>query len=529
MTRIAVMMIHEEKLSSYVSNATIMPVDRMLGFSNHLLKRLGLFEPASQMSYEAVKRALHAMLKLRNYLVVEGEEHVPENGGVVLASNHQSWLDVNTLIATCPRRVHFIAKAEFRDWPLLRELVELSESVFIRRGGDERALDSIVHALQHGWAVSIFPEGTIPGEETIPRRAVDPRTGLLRGYSGAVRLALRAKVPIVPVGISGTGRSLPPEVYPRMEILRVPAPTPIRVRYGAPIDLSAHFDESPTKEKLRELTDDMMMRISELVDHRENYAPIEVPVPEPPKVKNLGVLLLHGFTGHTDTVAGLVPRLKKLGIPYELPVLRGHGTRYENLVGVTAKDWYVDAEHALIKLWNKVDQVIIVGLSMGGLVALELAMRHPDKIAGIVTLAAALRFVDKMAPISRLASAFVRYLPSPNAFHDEELKAARNKNYERFPVSAFASLYEYSVKIAERLGEVHVPIRILQSKKDQIVAPVAANVIFEKVSSSRREIIWYERSGHEMLLDLEADAVARDVMAFVESFREHDETGVGPA
>jgi carboxylesterase len=89
-----------------------------------------------------------------------------------------------------------------------------------------------------------------------------------------------------------------------------------------------------------------------------------------------------------------------------------------------------------------------------------------------------------------------------------------------FATDAFVSLFRYARQIAERLPEVHVPIRILQSKKDQIVAPEAANIIYEKVSSPVREIVWFERSGHEMMQDMEAESVFREIMDFVARFRQ---------
>ena len=73
-----------------------------------------------------------------------------------------------------------------------------------------------------------------------------------------------------------------------------------------------------------------------------------------------------------------------------------------------------------------------------------------------------------------------------------------------------------------------MPIRILQSKKDQIVAPEAANIIYEKVSSPHREIIWYHKSGHEMMQDLEAEPVFHDIMEFVHQVRAAPEGGAAP-
>ncbi len=500
-----------------IVNAALWPVDQVLDYSIKGFEGAGIIEKASEVVYSGVAKAMQANFRLNNELEISGEENVPTTGGVILACNHQSWLDVQVLTAACPRRVHFIAKAEFEHWPVLRHLIKLSESVFVRRGGDDQALETVAEALRQGWAVAIFPEGTIPGEEDVPRRAVVPQTGLLPGHTGVARLALMAGVPIVPVGISGTGRAFPPEVYPRLELLRFPASTPIRITFGEPMDLAQFRDKEPSRELFREVTDEVMTRISSQVDHRSNYAPIEVPIPDPPRHEKIGVLLLHGFTSHTATVDGLVPYLEEAGIPYEMPILRGHGTRFQDLKGVEAKDWYIDGERALIRLWNEVNRIVVVGLSMGGLVGLDLSVRHPDKIAGLVTVGACLKFADPLAKLTGLLSRVVTYWPSPNAFNEPSLKV-NSKNYAKFPTRTFGSLYEYSQEIAERLHEVHVPIRILQSKKDQVVAAEAANIIYEKVSSPLREILWYQKSGHEMMQDLEAPQVFTDIMKFVHRF-----------
>ena len=83
-------------------------------------------------------------IRLRRSVRKAIHRHVPSDGGVVLASNHQSWLDVQVLGASCPRRVHFVAKSEFRDWPVLRHLIELSQSIFVKRGGDAQGLEAIL-------------------------------------------------------------------------------------------------------------------------------------------------------------------------------------------------------------------------------------------------------------------------------------------------------------------------------------------------------------------------------------------------
>jgi carboxylesterase len=274
----------------------------------------------------------------------------------------------------------------------------------------------------------------------------------------------------------------------------------------------------PDREDLRRETARLMKAISALVEHERNYIPIRVPIPPLPRYSRLGVLLLHGFTSSLKTVEGLVPHLERAGIPCRMPVLRGHGTRWEDLQGVTARDWYADAEAALQELSAEVDAVVVVGLSMGGLVALELAMNHPRRVGAVVTVAAALRFKDPLSRLTPVMAKVVRSWPSPESFNDPTLRS-RCENYPRFTTDAFASLYDYSQQIEARLGEVRAPICVLQSKRDQVVAPVSANLIYEKVASEHREIHWFQRSGHEMMQDLEAPTVFDSIMKYLAKLR----------
>ena len=223
---------------------------------------------------------LFALHKLYFRLEIRGHSNIPKTGGVLLAVNHQSYLDP-TLVGICVWRwVTFISKIENFKVPILGPLIELGGAHPVVRGGDDDALEFFTKLLKEGHVLSIFPEGTIPAEEEIPRSAMEPKTGLLRGKTGAIRLALKARVPIVPMGLSGTGKALCPEAVPRGEKLPLPKPVKITVKFGKPWDLSSYYDQPITKELLRTLTDELMKKISELVDHTRSYIPFTVPVSE---------------------------------------------------------------------------------------------------------------------------------------------------------------------------------------------------------------------------------------------------------
>lgn len=527
-------------------NKGLAPVDQVLGVGLELLKKADAYEPFKEGLYRVARFVLERNFRSNFDLQVFGTEHVPAEGGCLIAANHQSWLDVQVLAASSPRRYYFVAKSEFREWPILRRLIDLNDSIYIQRGRDERGLQEIADAVRSGKAIVIFPEGTIPGEEDIPRWEVEPDTGLLKGKSGVVRVALATGAPIVPCGVSGTGRAFPPEAYPRMQIFPpLPRPFPITVRYGRPIRLKSPRREL-TREDLAKMTKKVMLAISALVDHSQNYEPITLhivrktqPTGIPPYAysrgvrqgsnggpsdlgdgkASLGVLVLHGFTSHIHCVDALVAPLDRAGLPYRFPILRGHGTHFNDMVGTTAQQWYEDAENALLDLAREVSRIVVVGLSMGGLLALELAARHRDLVAGVVTVAAALRFRDPLAGLAPLLQKVVRFWPSPNAYNDQELRRRENKNYPKFATDAFASLYTYSRKVVNYLSFVKAPVLILHSKRDQIITPRSAEIIYEKVSSRDRSLVWFERSGHEMLLDCEREAVVRTIMEFIERIR----------
>src|SRR5687767_11596486 len=113
-------------------------------------------------------------------------------------------------------------------------------------------------------------------------------------------------------------------------------------------------------------------------------APV-IPGAEPMSVDGgpVGALVLHGFTGNPQSMRGLAEALAGAGFAVELPLLPGHGTAVEDMVGTTWADWLGEAEGAYGKLVARTDRVVVAGLSMGGALAAWLASEHPE-VAGLV-------------------------------------------------------------------------------------------------------------------------------------------------
>jgi 1-acyl-sn-glycerol-3-phosphate acyltransferase len=164
-------------------------------------------------------RALcRAYLALGHRLRVEGREHFPREGGVLLVANHQSFLDIPILAAGSPRHVAFVARASLARSRFLDFLMRESGCVLIRPNTPDRAaLEGMIAHLASGDCVAVFPEGT---------RTADGALGAFK--AGAVIAARRARVPIVPAAIRGAFRA-----WPRQR--RLPRPGPIELSFAAPI------------------------------------------------------------------------------------------------------------------------------------------------------------------------------------------------------------------------------------------------------------------------------------------------------
>ena len=168
---------------------------------------------------------------------VEGVEKIPKSGGVVIAGNHASHLDIPIASMSTSRHVSFVARDTLANSRVVAYVMRECGAVLVRRGSaDTRALREMVEHLRAGDCVAIYPEGT---------RTLDGKLGELKG--GALLAARMAKAPIVPMGIDGSYNVL-------SRHHKFPRPAKVRVRFGDPIDPNA----PDAQERLREA----LMRLS---------------------------------------------------------------------------------------------------------------------------------------------------------------------------------------------------------------------------------------------------------------------------
>jgi 1-acyl-sn-glycerol-3-phosphate acyltransferase len=218
------------------------------------------------MLYQAAKVVAEPLVKAVYRPHVEGLENIPASGAAILASNHLSFSDSFFIPVAVPRRVTFIAKAEYFDAGGLKGLwnkafyARFAGAVPVDRSGSRNAttaaLEGAMGVLERGGLFGIYPEGT---------RSPDGR--LYRGRTGIAEIALRTGAPIIPIGIIGTDHIQPPGK-------KMPRLGRVTIRIGAPLDLTEA--KSLVKPALvrRAITDEVIEQIQKLSgqEYRHAYA-----------------------------------------------------------------------------------------------------------------------------------------------------------------------------------------------------------------------------------------------------------------
>jgi 1-acyl-sn-glycerol-3-phosphate acyltransferase len=213
------------------------------------------------MFYWTLKAVLTPLLRVFFRIRIEGREHVPRTGPVILAANHRSFLDsIFVPLAVGWRRVTFVAKAEYFEQRRTSWFFRAVGQIPIeRRGGGagDAALRAATAVLRQGRVFGIYPEGT------------RTRSGFThRGHTGVARLARATGAPIVPIGLVGTDAAQPTDA-------KLPRPfRRVTVRFGAPISPARYGDDTEGLA-LRALTDEVMFEIVQLCgvyEYRDTYA-----------------------------------------------------------------------------------------------------------------------------------------------------------------------------------------------------------------------------------------------------------------
>lgn len=220
-------------------------------------------------------------------------------------------------------------------------------------------------------------------------------------------------------------------------------------------------------------------------------------------------LMLHGWTGSPAHLRLAAERVADAGYAVLVPRLAGHGTSLEHMVRTGWRDWVGSALEGLMELASRHDQVHVVGLSMGGVIALLLAATND--VASVTTINAPQRLRSRRAWMSRLYRGSHRIHRGDAREIPEDATAPYWVQYEHSPVGTVPDLLDLIAAARRALPRVTARAAIIQSRADETVHPDSARIIYAGLGSADKRIVWLDRSRHVAMLD-EERAVIHDVI-----------------
>ncbi|WP_432353185.1 alpha/beta hydrolase [Sporosarcina sp. A2] len=224
-----------------------------------------------------------------------------------------------------------------------------------------------------------------------------------------------------------------------------------------------------------------------------------------------GVIILHGFTGGSFEVSPFIRFLKeKTDWIIEVPILPGHepGGR---LSEITAEAWLMEAEITFRHLRKRTDRIVVVGFSMGGLIALHLALRYP--VDRLVLLSAAAKYISPRLLLADaailLAEPVIRQFPPNTFYHLYQYKIANT------PIRSAYQFTRIVRQIAPYYEKITTPVCIVQGKQDGIVPYSSAELLYKSLGSKEKELIFSDNGKHHICYSDDCEQWFVKVLSFL--------------
>jgi carboxylesterase len=209
----------------------------------------------------------------------------------------------------------------------------------------------------------------------------------------------------------------------------------------------------------------------------------------------IGCLLIHGFTGAPKEMRWMGEYFGNLGYSVLGVRLAGHATQPEDMPRMQWQDWLSSVEDGYYFLKGCVDQVFVMGLSMGGILSLLFASQHP--VSGVVAMSTPYALPDDpRMPFLRIISVLLpKMKKGPSDWHNLEAETD-HVDYPYIPTRAIIQLRDLLGEMRSALPKVKVPVLLIHSKHDTGVAPQNAEQILAALGSTDKQLFWVENSGH---------------------------------
>ena len=244
------------------------------------------------------------------------------------------------------------------------------------------------------------------------------------------------------------------------------------------------------QRKRRPLTDGGIVAGAEGIDLHRADAP--------------AVLLLHGGGDTPQVLAGLARHLHAQGYAVRVPLLSGHGRALEALVSASATAWRREVALEFAKMRQAHPWVAVVGLSMGGALAVTLASQRDD-LDALVLLAPYIAMppgVQQLADSSPYWGWLIPYFPSRGgASIRDDTAAAQALGHGLLTPGMLRALRDVAKEAADNLPRVQAPTLVVQSREDNRIAPEAAEYGFVRLGAKDKKFVWTNGAGHVISVD----------------------------
>ncbi|NOY97977.1 MAG: alpha/beta fold hydrolase [Chloroflexi bacterium] len=211
-----------------------------------------------------------------------------------------------------------------------------------------------------------------------------------------------------------------------------------------------------------------------------------------------GCLLVHGFTGAPKEMRWMGEYLAGQGFSALGVRLAGHATRPEDMIRTRYTDWMDSVEDGYHLLRGATDRIFLVGLSMGGILALLMSTRLD--VAGVVAMSTPYQLADPRVKLAKLISPFFRYLPKtkepPGSTWFDKEAWREHVSYPQNPVRSIAELPPLLAEMRAALPRVEVPVLLVHSRNDTYVPSDSMQNIYDALGTPDKQMMWVTESGH---------------------------------
>ncbi len=231
----------------------------------------------------------------------------------------------------------------------------------------------------------------------------------------------------------------------------------------------------------------------------------------------IGCLLIHGFTGTPKEMLWLGEQLAAQGHSVLGLRLFGHATRPQDLFRARWQDWVADVDAGFHILHAACDRIVVMGLSMGGMLALMAGARLP--VAGIVAMSTPYRLrqerFSRLRPFMPAFSLVVPFIGKGKPDWRDTAAARDHLDYPAYPLRAVAQLFDLLDEMRRCLPSIRAPVLLVNSRLDETVTPDQAEAIATRLGTASVERLMIDGSGHVVTRDAAREQVFQAAAAFV--------------